>query len=63
MAKTTNKENIMKIIDRNTKEVLATILTNQSMTIYQAVELSGLDAGHDEENEYDIDDLEMDYDS
>jgi hypothetical protein len=53
----------MKIVDRNTKEVLATILTNQNMTIYQAVELAGLDAGHDEENEYDIDELEMDYDS
>jgi hypothetical protein len=37
------------------------VVTNRSMTIYEACDLAGVDAGHTEDNEYDIDTLIMDY--
>ncbi len=49
------------IIKTRDGEKLGRVITNHSMTIYEACELAGIDAGHAEENEYDIDDLEMDY--
>jgi len=42
-------------------DVVGEVITNHSMTIYEACELAGIDAGHNAENEYDIDDLVMDY--
>lgn len=42
-------------------EVIGKVITNHSMTIYEACELAGIDAGHDENNEYNIGDLVMDY--
>jgi hypothetical protein len=43
-------------------EVIGTVTTNHSMTIYEACDFAGISAGHTEDNEYDIDTLVMDYD-
>ena len=51
----------MKIRVKATCEVIGEVITNHSMTIYEACELAGVNAGHDENNDYDIDELEMDY--
>ena len=53
----------MIIKTRSTGETLGSVLTNHAMTIYEACELAGIDAGHTEDFEYDIDDLFMDYDA
>jgi hypothetical protein len=54
----------MKIILKETGEVLAEVVTNRSMTIYEACELAGIDIEPDEngECEYDAErDLVMEY--
>lgn len=50
----------MKIKTRG-GEVLGVVMTNHAMTIYEACELAGIDAGHTEDEEYDIDTLVMEY--
>ena len=50
----------MKIIDEN-GNIIGKVNTNRSMTIYEACDFAGIDAGHTEDNEYDIDNLHMDY--
>ena len=50
----------MKILDQD-GNVVGRVITNHSMTIYEACELAGIDAGHTEDNDYDIDTLYMDY--
>lgn len=50
----------MKITTRD-GEVIGEVITNHSMTIKEACELAKIDAGHDEDNDYDIDELTMDY--
>lgn len=53
----------MKIKTRDTQEVVGMVLTNHSMTIYDACDLAGVDAGHTDDYEYDIDNLYMDNDA
>lgn len=52
----------MKIRDEE-GNVIGSVVTNHSMTIYEACDLAGIDAGHTEDYEYDIDKLTMDYDT
>lgn len=51
----------MKIRVKETGEVIGEVITNHSMTIYEACDFAGVDAGHSEDNDYNIDELEMDY--
>jgi len=53
----------MKITVKNTGEVLAEVVTNRSMTIYEACELAGICVTPDENSDcdYDADELEMVY--
>jgi hypothetical protein len=57
----------MKIIVKATGEVIGEVITNHSMTIWEACELAGIDTDTDEDgnyNEYDPEaDLEMDYEA
>jgi hypothetical protein len=54
--------NIVDDEETYTGEVVGEVLTSSNMTIYQACELAGVNAGHDEDCKYDIDNLVMDYD-
>lgn len=54
------KTNVLKIRDTE-GNVIGRVNTNHSMTIYEACDFAGVDAGHTEDNEYDIDTLTMDY--
>ena len=56
----------MKIIQKSTGNVLANIITNRSMTIEEACELMDIkimrtEEDYNNEDGYDIEDLEMDY--
>lgn len=57
----------MKIRVRETGEVIGEVITNHSMTIWEACDLAGIDTSTDDDgnyNEYDPEaDLEMDYES
>jgi len=53
----------MKIRIKETNEIVGEVITNHSMTIYEACDFASVDAGHTEDNEYDIDELYMDYES
>jgi hypothetical protein len=51
----------MKIKTRD-GETVGEVITNHSMDIYTACDFAGIDAGHTDDYEYDIDELVMDYD-
>jgi hypothetical protein len=51
------------VIRDESGDIIGRVITNHSMTIYEACDFAGIDAGHTEDNEYDIDTLTMDYDT
>jgi hypothetical protein len=58
------KIRVRNIVDNEetyTGEVVGEVLTSSNMTIYQACDLAGVNTGHDDDCDYDIDDLVMSY--
>ena len=54
----------MKIRVKETGEIIGEVITNHSMTIWEACELAGIDTSTDDDgnyNEYDPEELEMIY--
>jgi len=58
-----NQRRWIMVIRDESGDIIGRVITNHSMTIYEACDFAGIDAGHTEDNEYDIDTLTMDYDT